>query len=142
MAIKLCLDELIPGATHFRWGEFLYLPQWGVHAFPPLEVYLNLVQTASKLHWIREYFRRPVLVTSGYRPAKYNVEIGGSRYSCHIKGMAVDFQIPGVAPDEVRVQLLPLLDHLSLRMEDLPGASWVHIDIKEPLTNGKRFFKP
>jgi len=110
--------------------------------YPPFDVYHNLIRVMSRLHWIREFFRQPIIITSGYRPILYNKDIGGARHSAHIRGMAVDFKIKGVDPDEARRQLLPLLDHLNLRMEDLPGASWLHIDVREPTAFGGRFFKP
>ena len=36
-----------------------------------------------------------MIITSGYRHPAHNVAIGGSRYSAHIKGRAVDVQVVG-----------------------------------------------
>jgi hypothetical protein len=81
-----------------------------------------------------------MLVTSWWRPPKYNKLIGGADESWHMTGGGCDFRCPGITSDEIRHQLQPKLEELELRMEDLPGASWVHIDDKEP--GNKRFFKP
>lgn len=50
------------------------------------------------LQGIRNHFRRPVVITSGYRTAAYNKAIGGSASSNHTKGLAADIQVKGVHP--------------------------------------------
>lgn len=63
--------------------------------------------------------------------------------SPHKTGHAIDFHIVGYEGKEnclkVRQMLLPHLEELGLRMEDLEGG-WVHLD-DLPVVN-KRFFKP
>lgn len=63
--------------------------------------------------------------------------------SPHRTGHAIDFHIVGFEGKEkcaqIRQMLLPHLESLSLRMEDLDGG-WVHLD-DLPVVN-KRFFKP
>jgi len=82
-------------------------------------------------------------VTSGWRPEGYNKLIGGALNSAHIEGKACDFVVTGIDCDDVREQLEPKLTELGIRMEDLPGANWVHIDIRKPLNeDSNRFFKP
>jgi hypothetical protein len=61
--------------------------------------------------------------------------------SAHTLGMAVDFSVATLKADEVRELLKPELERLKIRMEDLPGSTWVHIDTREPGGSG-RFFKP
>ena len=50
------------------------------------------------LQGVRNHFRRPVVITSGYRTAAYNKAIGGSASSNHTKGLAADIQVKGVHP--------------------------------------------
>jgi hypothetical protein len=63
--------------------------------------------------------------------------------SPHRTGHAIDFHIVGFEGAEgcakIRQMLLPKLEELGLRMEDLNGG-WVHLD-NLPVVN-KRFFKP
>jgi len=141
MAIRFDLEQSIGEAANFTWGEVLYLRQWAIHVYPTTEQYVHLIRIASKMQWIREFFNKPVHITSGLRPDKYNHLIGGAAGSAHISGQALDFVVEGMDCDEVRAQLLPLLDHLDLRMENLPGANWCHIDLRLP-GKGGRFFKP
>lgn len=50
------------------------------------------------LQRIRDHFRRPVTISSGYRTPAYNSSIGGSGGSNHTKGKAADIQVKGVSP--------------------------------------------
>lgn len=52
------------------------------------------------LQKIRNKFGK-VVITSAYRCAKHNKNVGGATKSYHTRGMAADIQVPGVAPAEV-----------------------------------------
>ena len=138
---RVKLDERIPGSHNFLWKEILYCPQWGVHVFPSALQYGNLVDVIQKLEAIRKIFDSPIKVTSGLRPPIYNGLIGGALGSAHQEGLAMDFIVQGRECDFVREKLQYVLTDLKIRMEDLPGSNWVHIDIREP-NSGQRFFQP
>lgn len=136
-----------PISKHFTWHEALYLPSWTREANGSdgltVEVSANLEALFKAMDAIREHFGKPITVHVAYRPDAYNKQIGGAKHSSHIEGKACDFHVVGMDCDEVRQNILDngLLDSLNLRMEDLPGSSWVHLDTRQPL-NGHRFFKP
>ena len=94
---------------------------------------------------IRYYVGAPIFVTSGLRPGKYNEYIGGAKRSQHTMGKACDFWVVGYegkdGSDAVRELLKPKLEDFGIRMENLPGATWVHIDLRKPGKSG-RYFKP
>lgn len=136
----IILEDHIPKAPKFSWKEALYLPSFNIHAIPPNEVIDNIRNFAPKVQKIRCLLDTPMLITSWWRPKKYNVLIGGSEKSWHTTGGACDFRCPGVSADEIREILKPYLTKFGLRMEDLPGSNWVHIDNRP--TKGKRFFRP
>lgn len=137
------LNQKIPNCQHFRWKEALWLNEWGIYVFPEsLTVKKNIIETAQALQNIRDILGKPVHVTSWYRPEKYNKHIGGAKTSYHMQGLAVDFIVKGIKADAVREILLEYLTRLDIRMEDLDGASWVHIDLGKVGKSGKRFFKP
>ncbi len=136
----LILDENIPGCIHFKWYEVLTLNEWKFAAYPTHDIAEELQKIAIKLDWIRQYFSRPIRVTSAYRPLVYNQFIGGSLRSAHIQGKAIDFKVQGIKADKVRHELIPFLDRLNIRMEDLPGSNWVHIDNRP--VGKSRYFKP
>jgi uncharacterized protein YcbK (DUF882 family) len=53
------------------------------------------------LQKIRDHFGKSVTITSGYRCAKHNKNIGGATKSYHAKGQAADIVVKDVAPAEV-----------------------------------------
>jgi uncharacterized protein YcbK (DUF882 family) len=50
---------------------------------------------------IRDHFGASVYINSAYRTSSYNRKVGGSTNSYHVKGMAADIWVKGVAPEEV-----------------------------------------
>jgi len=135
------LDQKIGGAKNFTWKDALWLSKWEIACVPTADQTINILDVALKLQSIREYFNSPILVTSWLRPLKYNLQIKGALNSAHTEGKAVDFNVIGYDPNEIRKELIPQLDNLKIRMEDLDDSNWVHIDIREP-GKGGRFFKP
>ena len=139
------LKSPIGKAKNFTWSEALYLPRWDIHCLPQgAEIFANIEQAAEKMQTIRDIFDKSIRVTSWFRPPKYNEAIGGSKKSSHMVGLACDFQVLGMDADSVRSALLPSLETLNVRMENLPKANWVHIDLNcsTETPKEKRFFKP
>lgn len=58
-------------------------------------------QLVEYLQQIRDHFGKPITVTSGYRCAKHNKNVGGATNSRHAKGQAADIGIAGVKPAEI-----------------------------------------
>ena len=58
----------------------------------------KLVELLQK---IRDHFGVSVNVNAGYRCKEHNAEVGGHVSSHHMKGMAADIRVKGVAPGEV-----------------------------------------
>lgn len=139
--MKIDLKDSIPGADNFYWYEVLKLRTWGFHCHPNIVQYNNMLKLIKKMEIIRKFFGRPINVNSGVRPVVYNKLIGGSIGSAHIDGEALDFSIKDLTADHVRLMLIAKLDELDIRMENLPGSKWIHIDLKPPGITG-RFFIP
>jgi len=140
--LNIDLDGQVGDAAHFRWKEFLHLPSWEVYCYPTTQQAENLEDIAAALEEIRKILGNlPMKITSGLRPEIYNEYISGSMYSQHRYGSAADFQHASYSPNKVRGLLEPHLNDLGIRMENLPGSSWVHIDHREP-GRGGRFFLP
>ena len=58
----------------------------------------------ARLECLRAFFKRPIIVTSGFRCTKHNRRIGGAEKSLHTKGKAADIKIPGVSPRAVQAR--------------------------------------
>lgn len=50
---------------------------------------------------IREYIKKPMIITSGYRNKEVNKLVGGKTNSQHLKGQAADFIIKGMPVNQV-----------------------------------------
>lgn len=131
-------------SKYFIWKEATHLNQWGRIASDQElteDIKRNLVGIFFTLDKVRELVNKPIIVLCAFRPEEYNKLVKGAPNSAHKYGMAVDIDVQGLTGDELRALILPKLDEWQLRMEDLPGSSWVHLDTRPPGA-GPRFFKP
>lgn len=135
----------ISGSRHFRWHEFLRLPQWGIYTFPTTPaIVANIQRTAWKLDEIRSILGdKPIMLTSGFRPYIYNNLIGGAPKSLHTAGLAADFYVEGMTVHKVHSLLYPRLEDLNICMENISETpTWTHIDLGEPRYHSGRYFNP
>lgn len=58
-------------------------------------------QLVTYLEKIREHFGKPITISSGYRCATHNKNVGGATGSRHSKGDAADIVVSGITPAEV-----------------------------------------
>ena len=54
----------------------------------------EVINHAQNLQKFREWYNRPMQVTSWYRTPAYNKKVGGSPKSQHLDGVATDFLLP------------------------------------------------
>ena len=90
----------------------------------------------------REYFGKPVIVTSGYRSPELNAAIGGSATSQHCKGEAVDMEIPGVSNVKLANWITNNCNFDQVILEfynpdEGPNSGWVHASLKREGENRK-----
>lgn len=110
----------------------------GIDNTPTPEAIENLKNIAIKvLQPIRDYFKVPVTVTSGYRSPAYNKAIGGAVGSQHMKGEAVDIDL-GNKNGEVFWWLVQnmhiLFDQIIWEFGTPPpngNPDWIHISLKK-----------
>jgi len=79
---------------------------------------------------IREYFKAPVVVSSGYRSVAVCEAVGSSSKSQHTKGQAADFEIFGIPNKEVADWIVNNIDYDQCILEfwnpNEPNSGWVH----------------
>jgi hypothetical protein len=135
-------------SKYFTVKEMIFLPSWNRMANEADglndQVKANLIDLAKCMDVVRETFGKPINVHVTYRPLEYNKAIKGALHSAHTDGAAMDFDIAGMNCDDARKQINDqgLLDQWRMRMEDMPGGNWVHLDRRQPPAGGHRFFKP
>lgn len=108
----------------------------GIDNTPTPEAIENLKNIAIKiLQPIRDQFKVPVIVTSGYRSPAYNKAIGGAVGSQHMKGEAVDIDL-GNKNGEVFWWIIENLewDQIIWEKGSAPpngNPDWIHISLKK-----------
>ena len=55
------MDKNTQLTRNFKWGEF-----WCHGQEPPMEYYDNIAELAHKLQILRDWFRKPIIITSGW----------------------------------------------------------------------------
>jgi uncharacterized protein YcbK (DUF882 family) len=74
------------------------------------------------------HFGRKIVMTSGYRDPWHNARVGGKDASYHMKCMAADFFIPGVAKS--KLVAFAYRNGLVGGLGCYPGRNFIHIDVR------------
>ena len=120
------INELTRSATAKRLG---------IDNRPSEEVRRKLTLLVSQvLDPLREAWRQPVIITSGYRSPRLNQAVGGSASSQHTKGEAADIRTISDNPAENR-KLFDLLLRLNLPFDQVineypdtrGNPNWIHV---------------
>lgn len=89
------------------------------------------VLSEQVLQPIRDHFKTGVKVNSGYRSPAVNEAIGGAENSDHMRGMAADIEIPGLANADVAKWISSDLKFTQVILEfytpGVPDSGWVHV---------------
>jgi len=84
---------------------------------------------------VRDYFNKPVVISSGFRSPSLCEAIGSSAKSQHTKGQAADFEIFGVHNKEVSDWIVQNLDYDQCILEfwnpNDPNSGWVHCSFND-----------
>ena len=130
------LDELTKSQEAIRLG---------IPNEPNDEHITNLILLCKNiLQPIRNYFKIPVSISSGYRSPELCEAIGSSRTSQHARGEAADFEIFGIHNKEVSDWIVKNLDYDQCILEfwnsNDPNSGWIHCSYND-LRNRKQYLK-
>ena len=91
-------------------------------------------ELVNKLEIIRQYFNKPLYITSGYRTESYNKKVSNSTNSYHCKGSAADIRMNGVSPTTIALfcEFYLFVDTGGIGL--YKGNGFVHIDTREKKT--------
>lgn len=102
----------------------------GLDNTPSQKTIANLKLLCEKvLQPLRDYFEKPVVISSGYRSLAVNRAIGSTDKSQHILGQAADFIIPTLDNFEVAKWIQKNLNYDQLILEFYTGGNtgWIHV---------------
>lgn len=83
-------------------------------------------ETVDILEAVRNYFGKPITITSGYRTPSHNKAVGGASGSQHVKGTAADFKVQDVPTWAVVGYLEDNFPKHGIGMY----STWVHLDAR------------
>ena len=104
----------------------------GIDNTPSEVIKLNILRVAYRLELVRMVIERPITITSGYRCLELNKRIGGAKNSAHMQGLAVDFVVNGMTPEQIIAAVKGIVPYFKIINE---FDEWVHLAISET-TNG------
>lgn len=120
-------------SKNFTLDEFV-VTSTGVENIPGKREIEALRQlTVNVLQPLRDYFSKPINITSGYRSVMVNKVIGGSDTSQHTEGEAADFYIKGVSNEKIieaaKFLKLPFDQIIDEQLYRSSGrlSKWVHV---------------
>lgn len=110
-------NELI--SPHFKAKEF--------QCKDKSEYLLVATELIEVLEKIRDYFKAPVIINSGYRTPSYNSKVNGASNSYHCKGMAADIVVKGHSSGEVAKYANDIMEQGGV----IKYTNFTHIDVRE-----------
>lgn len=121
-------------SEYFTWQEVIAsdaAARFKLDNSVPVELQAEAVKTALKMDSVREVLGKPVLVSSWYRSPAVNRNVGGSKFSQHMKAQAVDFVCPDFGtPYEVCKELEKFKAELGID-QLIYEITWVHVSFAD-----------
>ena len=131
------LDELTKSQEAIRLG---------INNEPDDEHITNLILLCKNiLQPIRNHFKMPVSISSGFRSAELCEAIGSSSKSQHTRGQAADFEIFGIHNKDVSDWIVQNLDYDQCILEfwnpNDPNSGWIHCSYNNEDGNRKQYLR-
>ena len=120
----------------------------GISNMPTPEHIENFKLLAEKVFQpIREHFRCPIHISSGYRSKELNAAIGGSATSQHCSGEAIDIDMDGTPNGVTNRMVFDFIkdklefDQLIYEFGDAQNPDWVHVSYESTGKQRKQILK-
>lgn len=113
-----------------RLNEFQITENFSLREFqcPCCHTVMLHPKLAASLQKLREAWGKPLTVTSGYRCARHNAEVGGVPNSRHMRGLAADVAVPRAEQGKFRE--LARAAGFS-KILTYPARNFVHLEIND-----------
>lgn len=121
--------------NHFTFDELIESPKAKAHNInntPNADAQANInTLLLPGLERVRDVLGHPMYISSGFRSAKLNAAVGGSKTSDHMKGLAADFTCPAFGtPKEVCKALMLHAREVGYR-QLINEQKWVHVSFPD-----------
>ena len=98
------------------------------------EVQQNIEKLLEVLDGLREFYGKPIKITSGFRCTELNKLVGGSPTSAHVIGYAADLQPIQGSFEEFKAEVLRWLDTSGVGFDQCiiernKNTQWVHFGL-------------
>jgi uncharacterized protein YcbK (DUF882 family) len=111
----------------------------GLPNTPGSEEEKNLINLVEKvLDPLREAYRKPIRVNSGYRSMSVNAEVGGKATSQHLKGEAADITAGSPAENRKLFEMIANGGYPFDQLIDEQRYTWIHVSLKRTGPNRKQ----
>jgi zinc D-Ala-D-Ala carboxypeptidase len=135
--------ENIKLSENFDLGEFM-VTNTGLPNIPSKDQIINIKNLVKNvLQPLREYFKQPIKISSGFRSHEVNQKIKGSKTSDHVGGRAADFSIEGVDNQDIINAIkklgLPFDQLIDEQLYNNKGQliKWIHVSYRADFSNRK-----
>ena len=94
----------------------------------------NIKFVAEQLQLIRNTYKMPIFITSGFRSEELNKAVGGSKTSQHKDGLAVDINQGSKQRNHNLFKIIRKMIRLGLPVDQLIDEkeySWIHVSFKQ-----------
>lgn len=99
---------------------------------PNKEIINNLTSLIEKiLDPLREEYKNPIIINSGYRCPQLNKLVGGAKTSQHMTGLAADITVGNKNQNKKLFELVIKMDLPYDQIIDESNFSWVHISYSD-----------
>lgn len=122
-------------SKNFTLAELVFSPtavQLGIKNEPtPDQIHKLEALCKNVLQPLRDYFGKPIVISSGFRSRELNKAVGGASDSQHMRGEAADIRIIGTGNDILWKYIESNLRYDQVILEHVsacnPHTGWVHV---------------
>ena len=105
-----------------------------IQNIPSVEIQQNIEELLGVLDGLREFYGKPIKITSGFRCTELNKLVGGSPTSAHVVGYAADLRPVGDTFENFKASVLEWLDKSGVKfdqciLEKNKNTQWVHFGL-------------
>lgn len=118
-------EYLVDTEKNTKVGEYFKVKEFACKDGSPV-VFIDSYLVGI-LDILRARIEKPVIITSGYRTPTRNKEVGGAKYSYHMRGRAADIRIDGMTAKEIANELNKIVPN---ECGIIVYNGWVHIDTR------------